>query len=262
MAPLTAKPDSALPRAAHVLVTGASSGVGLALTKQLLARDSGQQLTAVSRRASASGSLCSLVQEHGARLHLIDADLTDETDLAQLAKTLQHSGARLDVVINAAGLLHSTRVQPEKSLAQLSRASLHEVFSVNAFAPILLAKALLPLMRRDQPGMFASISARVGSIGDNRMGGWYAYRASKAAQNQLVKTLAIELHRSHPKLCCLLLHPGTVDTPLSQPFQARVPEGRLFSTGQAALQLLQVMAACDATDSGRFIAWDGTPVPW
>lgn len=256
------KSQSALTHGGHVLVTGASSGVGLALAAQLLARDTVQSLTTVSRRASASEPLQAMRQQHGKRLRIIDADITNEAALTHLAETLTRSDVTLHVVVNAAGLLHNARVQPEKSLAQVDRASLEEVFAINAFAPILLARALLPLMPKSDPAMFASISARVGSIEDNRMGGWYAYRASKAAQNQLLKTLAIELHRSHPHACCLLLHPGTVDTPLSGPFQARVPEGKLFSVERAADQLLKVMAACDASDSGRFIAWDGAPVPW
>lgn len=262
MTELTRKPESALARCGHVLLTGASGGVGLALATQLLTRDTVQSLTAVARRASDSKLLQALSEQHGARLRIFNADITDESALADLADMLSRSGEPLHAVVNAVGLLQNGTTQPEKSLAQVTRSALEKVFAVNAFAPILLAGALLPLMPKSEPAMFVSLSARVGSIADNRMGGWYAYRASKAAQNQLLKTLAIELHRSHPNLCCLLLHPGTVDTPLSQPFQARVPEGKLFTSERAAEQLLQVMGACDASDSGRFLAWDGTPVPW
>jgi NAD(P)-dependent dehydrogenase (short-subunit alcohol dehydrogenase family) len=110
--------------------------------------------------------------------------------------------------------------------------------------------------------VFASLSARVGSIGDNRLGGWYAYRASKAAQNQLIRTFALELARRNPKACCLLLHPGTVDTALSAPFQAHVPTEKLFSVERASCQLLHIIAGSTPADSGRSIAWDGQDIPW
>ena len=116
----------------------------------------------------------------------------------------------------------------------------------------------IPLMA----AVFASLSARVGSIGDNRLGGWYAYRAAKAAQNQFMRTFAIELRRANPAAACLLLHPGTVDTPLSRPFQSGVEPGRLFAPELAAGHLLAVIASATPADSGRFLAWDGQAIPW
>jgi NAD(P)-dependent dehydrogenase (short-subunit alcohol dehydrogenase family) len=153
-------------------------------------------------------------------------------------------------------------LRPEKSLAALDRDSLSRVFALNAFAPVLLAKALLPLLGPGAPRVFASLSARVGSIGDNRLGGWYAYRASKAAQNQLLHTLAIEWRRTHPHATCVVLHPGTVDTPLSRPFQANLAADALFTPDAAARRLLGIIAGVTPADSGRFIAWDGSQVPW
>ena len=123
-------------------------------------------------------------------------------------------------------------------------------------------KAAMPLFEPKQPGVIASLSARVGSIADNGLGGWYSYRAAKAAQNQLMRTLAVELKRSHPKLAVLQLHPGTVDTPLSGPFKARVPAGKLFTPELAAAQLLQVIEASTIADSGRFLAYDGSEIAW
>jgi NAD(P)-dependent dehydrogenase (short-subunit alcohol dehydrogenase family) len=245
-----------------VLVTGASSGIGLAMLQQLLADRRIVTAFAVSRAASKSDALRQLRETHGERLVLLDADITDEGDLQTLRDTVSSRTDVLDRVINAAGLLHAADLQPEKSLEQISRDNLQRVFALNAFAPILLAKALMPLLCHGQAAVFASLSARVGSIGDNRSGGWYAYRASKAAQNQLMKTFAIELARRNRSACCLLLHPGTVDTPLSAPFQARVPPEKLFTTDTAATQLLKIIAGSTATDNGRFIAWDGTDVPW
>lgn len=247
---------------AQVLVTGASRGIGLALASTLLERDDVACVHAVARHADAAPGLAQLAARHPARLQRHAVDLTDDERLATLAGRVRADAGALHLVVNAAGVLHDASLKPEKSLAALTRASLERSFALNAFAPILLARALLPLLPRDQPTVFASLSARVGSIGDNRSGGWYAYRAAKAAQNQLLHTWAIELRRTHPRATCLLLHPGTVDTALSAPFQARVPIGRLFAPAAAADALLAVIAARTPADSGGFFAWDGTPIAW
>jgi NAD(P)-dependent dehydrogenase (short-subunit alcohol dehydrogenase family) len=250
-----------LPGPANALATGASSGIGLAAVGALLARADVATVFAVARRAATSPALDALGELHGARLRRVAADLGDDADLARLGALVAAAGP-LHLVFNAAGLLHAEGLRPEKSLGQVRRAALERVFAVNAFAPILLAQALLPAMRHGAPALFASLSARVGSIGDNRTGGWYAYRASKAAQNQLLRTLAIECRRTHPALACVLLHPGTVDTPLAEPFKATVAEDRLFSPERAARQLLARLAGLTPADSGRFLAWDGQDVPW
>ncbi len=254
---------------AQALVTGASSGIGLAVAAQLLDHPGVARVVAVSRGAERSDALASLAQRHGARLLPLSADLTDEHALATLAARVAARVGSLQLVFNAAGILHGDGVAPEKSLASVRSASLAAVFALNTFAPILLIQALSPLLRRDQPLLrrdqplvFASLSARVGSIGDNQLGGWYAYRASKAAQNQLLRTLAVEWRRTHPQATCVLLHPGTVDTPLSQPFQARVPATKLFTPERAADRLLRIVAEVTPADSGRFIAWDGRDIPW
>ncbi len=202
-----------------------------------------------------------LGQEFGAKLFLIDADITRESDLQHVADATRPLDG-LHLVINCAGVLHGAGLSPEKSIEQASKASLERVFALNAFAPLLLAQVLLPQLCKKQRAVFASLSARVGSISDNRAGGWYAYRASKAAQNQLLKTFSIEWKRRNPKGTCLILHPGTVDTPLSTPFQARVPAEKLFDAQRAACQLLTIISQCSPSDSGRFIAWDGKEVPW
>ena len=144
----------------------------------------------------------------------------------------------------------------------MNRAGLEQAFGVNAFAPILLAKAVAPAFRHGQPCWFASLSARVGSIGDNHLGGWYGYRAAKAAQNQLLRTLAVEWKRRLPQVCVSLLHPGTTATELSAPFRSAVPAEKLFSPERAAGHLLDVLAQQKAHHSGSFLAWDGTVIPW
>ncbi|MEP7185047.1 MAG: SDR family NAD(P)-dependent oxidoreductase [Rhodanobacter sp.] len=256
-------PVAGLTQPAHVLVTGASSGIGLGLVKELLANRHVASVTAVSRHATSSEPLLRLSRETTAeRLSMMDVDLIDEAAINALPDALRERHPRLHLVINAAGVLHADDLRPERSIKQLTRSALDQAFALNAFAPILLARALMPLLDDDEGSVFASLSARVGSIGDNRLGGWYAYRASKAAQNQLIRTFAIELARRHPKACCLLLHPGTVDTPLSEPFQANVPAEKLFTVERASTQLLNIIAGCTPADSGRFIAWDGTDIPW
>lgn len=246
----------------NALVTGASSGIGLAMARLLLENRLVARVFAVSRSASTSDSLTQLHQSHGDRLQRLAIDISDETQLLRLQRNVGEQVDSLHLVVNAAGLLHGHDVQPEKAVEQITAANLGRVFALNAFAPILLAKALMPLMEHGHSAVFASLSARVGSIADNRSGGWYAYRASKAAQNQLMKTFAIELARRNRKACCLLVHPGTVDTPLSAPFKARVPAEKLFTTDRAAAQLLKIIARSTPADSGRFIAWDGQDVPW
>lgn len=254
-------PVAGLRGPANVLVTGASSGIGLAMTAALLENRHVACVFAVARSALASDALKDLQRVWKEKLLPIDADITNESDLQRLAQATNVVDA-LHLVINSAGILHANGLAPEKSIEQVTTASLERVFALNAFAPLLLAQGLLPLLCQKQPAVFASLSARVGSIGDNRAGGWYAYRASKAAQNQLLRTFSIEWKRRNPQGICLLLHPGTVDTPLSSPFQARVPAQKLFHTDRAANQLLQIIASSTPADSGRFIAWDGLDVPW
>lgn len=247
---------------AHVVVTGASAGIGQAACAALLAREDVACVHAISRTAEAAPTLAELAHEHPGRLHRISTDLTDAAAIDALPARIGRHSDTLHLVFNAAGVLHAHDLQPEKSLAAVTREALDRAFALNAFAPVLLARALLPMLPRRAPAVLASVSARVGSIGDNRLGGWYAYRAAKAAQNQLFRTLAIELHRSHPEACCLLLHPGTVDTALSRPFQANVPAAQLFTAGRAARQLLDIVSGATAADSGRFLAWDGSEIPW
>lgn len=254
-------PVAGLDRPATVLVTGASRGLGLAMLTRLLAHPGVAQAFAVSRTATASPALRALADAHPGRLRCLDVDLADDGRLDALARELAPIEA-LHLVVNAAGLLHGPALAPEKSIAQVDRAALERVFAVNAFGPVLLARALMPKLAHGMPAVFASISARVGSISDNRRGGWYAYRASKAAQNQLMRTFSIEWKRRNPRGVALLLHPGTVDTGLSAPFRASVAPGTLMAADASAAHLLRIVASAGPADSGRFLAWDGSEVPW
>ncbi|HSO48353.1 MAG TPA: SDR family NAD(P)-dependent oxidoreductase [Rhizobiaceae bacterium] len=234
-------------RLERAVVVGASGGIGGSLAFALA--DRGALVHALSRRGVAMD----------ARLKPGIIDIEDETSIADAASALR-AEVPLDLVIVATGLLHSEEIAPEKSYRQFSGPSFERYFAVNATGPALVAKHFLPLLRRDRPAVFAALSARVGSIGDNRLGGWYGYRASKAALNMIVKTLAVELARTHPQAACVALHPGTVATELSQPFLQGVPADKRFSPDTSARHLLDVIAGLSVAESGSILAWDGTRI--
>ena len=246
---------------AHVLICGASRGIGLALCAALLARDDVSQVWAVSRSASSSTGLAKLAEQYGPRLQRVDCDARNEQSLEALASETLNGCDHLHLVISALGILHQDGAKAEKGLAQLTLASMQASFVTNTFAPILLLKHLLPLLRK-QPSTFAALSARVGSIGDNRLGGWYSYRASKAALNQLLHTASIELKRLNPASTVLAIHPGTTDTELSQPFQANVPDGQLFEPAFSADRIIEVVGAHGLADTGTFWDWNDKPIVW
>jgi NAD(P)-dependent dehydrogenase (short-subunit alcohol dehydrogenase family) len=244
------------------LVTGSSSGIGLAAVERLLGDPQAGSVVAVSRTATGNAALATLQAAHPGRLRRLDADLSVPGEIEDLAASLASWAPVLHQVLHCAGVLHGQGLMPEKSLQQLDAVAMQRSFTLNAFAPVLLLRALLPSLHAAGTACFASLSARVGSIADDRLGGWYSYRASKAAQNQLLKTAAIELRRSAPGVCVVLLHPGTVDSALSRPFQRGVPAEQLFTPARAACQLLAILDRLGPEDSGRFIAWDGSEIPW
>jgi NAD(P)-dependent dehydrogenase (short-subunit alcohol dehydrogenase family) len=232
-------------------VFGASGGIGAALLTALSARGDVARVYAGGR--SAAG-------EAGPKLVPFAFDLLDESSIADACTMI---GAPLDLVIVATGrLTYADGTGPEKSTRALSGDHLAEMFAINATGPALIAKHALPLLRKDARGVFAAISARVGSISDNRLGGWHAYRASKAALNMLIRTCAIELARSHPQAIAVTLHPGTVDTALSQPFQRGVAADKLFTADYSAGRMLAVLDGLVPAQSGRLFAWDGAEVPF
>ncbi len=246
----------------YAVVCGASRGIGLALTTQLLARADVAEVWAIARHASQAPELQALAAQHAQRLHCLDVDVCDEQALSELATQLRAAIPRLHLLLCTVGVLQEGAAKAEKGLAQLNLEGLLTTFQRNSFAPILLLKHLLPLLRGQHPCTVAALSARVGSIGDNRLGGWYSYRASKAALNQLLHTASIELSRLNPNSCVLSLHPGTTDTELSKPFQANVPADKLFTPSYSAECLLTQIEQHGPAQTGTFWGWDGQPIPW
>lgn len=241
------------------LVVGAGRGIGLAITQQLLQNPAFQRVYATYRRTASAAGLLAMNEP---RLQLLRADVTSQADLQQLAASIRADRHRPSFVISCAGILHEQDVQPEKTLRQCRQESLMRLFQVNSIGPLMLAREVIPLIPKNEAGHFAVLSAMLGSIADNRLGGWYAYRASKAALNQYMRTLAVECRRSHPQLCVTSIHPGTTDTALSRPFQANVKPGKLSTPAQSAERILRAVSAGRAEQSGRFVNWDGKHLPW
>ena len=244
---------SLLPHHFTALVIGASGGIGSAVIQQLLSSPQVGHIIAVSRQPPRI--------DHSRLTHLM-LDVSQEQDRLALKKTL--ASRPVHFFFNAIGMLHDDTQQlfPEKRLDQLSVEKLAHTMHINAFVPILLLAALKDSFKGTHPTLIASLSARVGSIEDNQLGGWYSYRASKAAHNMLFKTASIELKRLNKQCTVLCLHPGTTDTELSQPFQARVPKDKLFTPTYVAERLLAVIAQRSPDDNGTFWAWDGKPIDW
>lgn len=236
----------------NAVVVGAGGGIGAAVLELLDHCPGVAEIFALSRRRVPEGQ----------KITSMIVDLENEETIAEAAKAARERFGTIHLVFVATGILHDDEHQPEKTFGSLSPEWAARVFAINATGPMLVAKHFVPLLPRGDKSVFASISAKVGSITDNGLGGWYTYRASKAALNQLNKTLSIEVARKYPEAVCLALHPGTVDTRLSSPFQGGVPDQRLFSPEYAANRLVQVIDQAEANDSGRLVAWDGEILPY
>ncbi len=233
----------------RAVVFGVSGGLGRALAEGLVAR--GAEVIGFSRRETTPIE----------GVEMGRCNLLNEDDLAAAAEQVK-AGGGAELVLVAAGLLsHGDALQPEKSYRQQRLDAFETVFRANTFGPALAAKHMIPILPRQGRGVFAALSARVGSISDNRMGGWHAYRASKAALNMLIRNYAIEQGRRNRDFIAVGLHPGTVDTPLSKPFQGNVPRDKLFSPDDAANRLLDVIAALSPEQSGRVFDYSGKEVP-
>lgn len=229
-----------LPDGFKAIVFGASGGIGSAFCEELSANERCGYVAELSRRSTSR------------------IDLEDESTIAAAAEQLKATGP-FHLMIDATGILHDGDVQPEKSLSAIDPAHVARVMQINATGPLLLLKHFSALMPRDERSVFATLSARVGSISDNQLGGWYSYRASKAALNMMLKTASIEIKRKRPLNVCLALHPGTVATGLSDPFAGS--RDRL-SPQESARRLLQVIDGATLDPTGSFLAYDGSRIEW
>jgi len=244
------------------MVIGANRGIGLALVQAQLRDQRVSRVIATYRPGADLRELALLSNRHGPRLALVPLDVTEDDSIAEFARYLLRQEGGIDVTIHAAGILHEGKIEPEKSFAECNAANLKRLFEVNSVGPLMAAGALLPAQIRKRRFTFVALSAMVGSISDNRLGGWYGYRASKSALNQFIKTLANECRTKYPNASILAVHPGTTDTELSKPFQRNVKPGKLYSPDQTASRILNIIEDIDRGQSGHFINWDGNQIPW
>ena len=231
---------SSLPGGYRAVVVGATGGIGRAFVNAIDADPKCAEVIGLGRKSDPK------------------LDLEDEPSIARAAVAVAEGGP-VHLLIDATGILHDDTMSPEKSVGAVDPVTIARTFAINAIGPLLLLKHFHRLLPPDERSVFATLSARVGSITDNGLGGWYGYRASKAALNMFLRTAAIEIARKRPQAVCLALHPGTVKTGLSDPF---THERERAEPAQAAISLLNVIDRTGPGDTGSFLAYDGTKIPW
>ena len=234
----------------NIVIIGSAGALGNALTTQVSLSNPDAVIHAFSRKES-------LAELKNISTHVIDYGSEISIESAAL---LASEDGPIDLLIIATGILHDGEFTPEKSLKELSAEKLQYFFTANTILPAIVAKHFTPHLNKTERSIFAVLSARAGSISDNGMGGWYSYRASKAALNMIIKNVSIEVGRRNKKAIIVGLHPGTVDSNLSKPFKKNVPEGQLFTPDYSALKLLDVLFDLMPKDSGSFFAWDGEEI--
>jgi len=238
------------------LVAGAGGGIGAAVVAALLADPGVAAVYAASRGEAPPARLAGR-----ARLHWQCCD-NSPAAIRKLVELATQGGRPLARVVICNGMLHNERCAPEKALEQVDPGCLQEIFAANTVVPMLWLQGVARSLSRRQPCVVAVLRARVGSINDNRLGGWYSYRSSKAALNMLLRTAAIELARRAPGTKLVAFHPGTTDTPLSKPFQSSVPEGKLFSPDFVADCLLGIMGDVEPDGEVAYLDWEGKSIDW
>ena len=255
----------------NFLMIGGTGGIGQAMIQQLLQHNPIVAGAGVHIFATYHNRKPSL---QAGNLYWLPMDVTDEASIVAAIADIKAQTTQLHWVINAVGLLHTASQGPEKSIGQLDPDYFMQNMAINALPSLLIAKHIKPLLKpaaatktvttaADLPAtIYATVSARVGSITDNRVGGWFSYRMSKAALNMDMKTLSIEWARTLKQVCVVVLQPGTVNTELSKPFQGNVTADKLFSAEYSAKKLLTVLAAMTPEQTGSFVDWSGAAVPW
>ena len=246
-----------------VLIHGSNRGIGLALVAELSRKEYDQRpVIATCRKPAEALELRNLKRVSPHRIEIVEMDAEKESSIENAAATIANTCETISTMISCIGILHGRKIRPERRLQDISPDQLITNFRVNAIGPLMCVKHFAPFFHKQNRTVIAALSARVGSIKDNKIGGWYAYRASKAALNMYLKNLSIELPRIYRRMICVALHPGTVDTQLSKPFQQRIPARQIFDPTQAASNIVRILSDLDDDDNGRFIAWDNSEVPW
>ncbi|WP_125781202.1 SDR family NAD(P)-dependent oxidoreductase [Pseudoalteromonas rubra] len=233
-----------------ILIVGGSGGIGQALIKRFASEQPKAQIYATYRTTKPNIEL-----DH---VHWVQIDASREDDVRALAKQLPN----VDMLINATGLLHTPDKLPEKSIQEFDPDFFNENLKANTLPTLLLAKHFAKALKAKQTTYFVALSARIGSISDNQLGGWISYRSAKAALNMALKTISIEWRYKLPNCCVLAFHPGTTDTALSVPFQKNVPPGKLFTANFVAQSLIDLIQSKQASDSGGFYSYDGSAITW
>jgi NAD(P)-dependent dehydrogenase (short-subunit alcohol dehydrogenase family) len=243
---------------ANIVIAGASGGIGQALVRRLLA-DSLNRVWALARspdKLEAAG------KEEAERLQVLRWDVTDPSSLTSVLNEGLPADMQIDGVIYTVGILHGEGLKPEKRLEDLQVDALQHAFAVNAIAFPVLVRELLPWLRHKDPKRIMAVSAKVGSLTDNGMGGWYAYRASKAALNMFVRNLSVELPRRIKPVTCVAVHPGTTKTALSAPFEQSLAQLEVHDPDDTARNLQAIFDRLEADHNGQFLSWDGSQLPW
>lgn len=240
------------------LIIGGIGGIGRAMVEQIIANTDNKVFATYYRNVP---------DIEADNLSWLPMDVSSEASIKEGVESIRQQTEHIDWVVNCVGLLHTEKSQPEKALRQVESEFFMQNMQVNALAGLLIAKHIKPLLAKAershaQPAIFATISARVGSISDNQVGGWYSYRMSKAALNMGMKNLSIEWDRALKEVCVVVMQPGTVNTQLSAPFQSNVADGHLFSPAYSAECLLEVLSGMSADQSGSFVDWAGESIPW
>ena len=236
------------------IVIGAGSAIGRALIERW-SGECARPILAVAR----SADTLAVIEQLGVQTHQCDYS---EAALAAVAIQLQEQSADISRLVICNGVLQGEGYRPERALNQLKTSAMEQVFEVNTFLPMRVLASLTPVIKRSTEPRIAVLSARVGSIGDNRLGGWYSYRGSKAALNMMLRCVALEMRRVNPAAKIMAYHPGTVDTPLSEPFQANVAPEKLFSPARAAEALDTVLSNLAADGELSYLDWRGETIPW
>lgn len=250
----------------NFVVAGGTRGIGLAMIKNLLNESSQVNVMACYRKQSELDQIMSLKKQYPEQLSMVEVNIDNESSFKQLAQQASDQFGHLDGVINCIGILHDEAqgIFPERKLQEISVQNHLEVYKTNVLPTLLLAKYLSPMMKEANSPLFASVSAKVGSIEDNKMGGWHSYRISKAALNMAIKNISIEIKRINKNSLCVALHPGTTATQLSEPFMVSAQKKyKIHTAEETAQNLLQVLNEQTSEEhNGGFFSWDGTSLPW